>query len=280
MNNAVFILTYSRANNLYTYKTLLESEYNGKIYLVISDDDPQMNEYFKLYGKQVIVFSKEEARGITDLADNFEKRNIVVFARNKVFEIAKELGLDCFCVLDDDYKRFSYRRCFGNKLKGFKVQNLQNIFDFCYDFLMKTDIIDCFAFAQEGDFIGGANSFEAIGFKRKIMNCYFFKTNRPIRFIGSINEDLTASVYEGQRGKYLFTINDVSVAQLITQSNKGGLTEAYLDSGTYIKSFYSVIACPNSVKISAMGSKDLRIHHKVEWNKAVPKLIREVCKNG
>lgn len=54
----------------------------------------------------------------------------------------------------------------------------------------------------------------------------------------------------------------------------GGLTDAYLDSGTYVKSFYSVIAVPNCVKISAMGSKDLRIHHKVDWNKAVPKLLR------
>lgn len=278
MNNAVFILTYGRANNVYTYKTLKEAGYTGKIYLIVSDDDSQLDEYFKIYGNDVIVFSKEEARQITDLADNFEKRNIVVFARNKAFEIAKDLKLDCFCVLDDDYKRFSYRRCFGNKLKAFKVLNLQNIIDACYYYLMKTDTIDCFAFAQEGDFIGGANSFENIGFKRKIMNGYFFKTDRPIRFIGSINEDLTASTYEGQRGKYLFTINDVSIAQLITQSNKGGLTEAYLDSGIYIKSFYSVIASPNCVKISAMGSKDLRIHHKVNWNKCCPKLLKEVYK--
>ena len=107
------------------------------------------------------------------------------------------------------------------------------------------------------------------------MNYYFFKTEKPIKFLGSINEDLSASVYEGQRGKCFFTINDVSVHQKITQSNKGGLTDAYLDSGTYVKSFYSVIVAPNCVKVSAMGNKDLRIHHKVNWNKACPKIIKE-----
>lgn len=280
MNNAIFILSYGRADKVYTYKTLIDSGYSDSIFIICSEDDSQLDEYFKKFGNQVIVFSKEEARAETDLIDNFEKRNMVAFARNIVFKIAKKMGIDYFCVLDDDYTRFSFRRCFGNILKTFRIKDLRSIFDACFLYLSKTKIIDCFALAQEGDFIGGASSFEAIGFKRKIMNCYFFKTNRPVRFIGTINEDLTASVYEGQRGKYFFTINDVSVKQVITQANKGGLTEIYLDSGTYIKSFYSVIACPNSVKISAMGNKDLRIHHKVEWNKAVPKLIREVCKIG
>lgn len=273
-NYKIFILSYGRAEKLFTYKTLRECGIpKDDIYIICSDDDKTLNEY-KAYYKQVKVFSKEKAREYTDLEDNFEKRNIVVFARNEAFRIAKELGLNYFCVLDDDYTQFTFRRCFGNKLKGFKVRNLKQIFDKCFEYLAKTPKLDCFALCQEGDFIGGADSFENINFKRKIMNAYFFRTKSIIRFLGSLNEDLTASVYEGQRGKYMFTINDVSVHQLITQSNGGGLTEAYLDSGTYVKSFYSVIAAPNCVKISAMGSKDLRIHHKVDWNKAVPKLLR------
>ena len=277
MNKAIFILTYGRADNVLTYKTLLEAGENKKdIYFVISDDDKQLDRYIENYGSQVIVFSKEDARKITDLCDNFENRKIVVFARNYAWAIAKQLKLDCFCVLDDDYVGFMYRRCYGDKLKEFKVKNIKRINDACFKYLMNTPNLDCFAFAQNGDFIGGAGSFEDIGGKRKIMNYYFFKTEKPIKFLGSINEDLSASVYEGQRGKCFFTINDVSVHQKITQSNAGGLTDAYLDSGTYVKSFYSVIVAPSCVKISAMGSKDLRIHHKVNWNKACPKIIREV----
>lgn len=281
MNSATFILTYGRAKNVQTYKTLLESGFSfDDIYLLVSDDDKELQEYYNNFGDKVFTFSKEDAREITDLCDNFENRKLVVFARNYIFKIANDLKLDCFCVLDDDYTRFNYRRCFEETLKGFKVKDLKRINEACFKYLMNTPNLDCFAFAQDGDFIGGASSFEAIGGKRKIMNYYFFKTNRPIKFLGSINEDLSASVYEGQRGKVFFTINDVSVHQNLTQTNKGGLTDAYLDSGTYIKSFYSVIVAPNCVKVSAMGNNDLRIHHKVNWNLACPKIIREEIKNG
>lgn len=275
---AIFILSYNRKDNNITYKTLQDYNITTPIYVVVGDDDPDLDGYKEKYKDRLVVFSKKEIRPIVDMCDNFGKTKCVVYARNAIFKIAKELGIDYFCVLDDDYKRFSYRRPFGDVLKGFQVKDLQYCINASFNYLMKTPNLDCFAWCQEGDFIGGAASFDGIGCKRKIMNCFFFKTDVPIRFMGSINEDLSASVYEGQRGKCFFTINDVSVQQEITQKSGGGLTDVYLDLGTYLKSFYSVIVAPNCVKISAMGSRDLRIHHKVNWNKASPKIIRQEYK--
>lgn len=60
-----------------------------------------------------------------------------------------------------------------------------------------------------------------------------------------------------------------------TQSQKGGLTELYLQTGTYVKSFYTVMTMPSSVKIGAMQSSNPRIHHKIDWNLTVPKIIDE-----
>jgi hypothetical protein len=51
------------------------------------------------------------------------------------------------------------------------------------------------------------------------------------------------------------------------------LTDIYLDNGTYVKSFYSVISSPQAVKISTMGTTHRRIHHSIDWNFAVPKII-------
>ena len=282
MKYCIFIPTYKRANNVETYKTLRDGGYNGDIYLVVGTDDPEIEEYKRLYGKQVILFNKEDVN--VDVCDNFGKKNCVVFARNAIFDIAKEKGVDVFCVLDDDYNRFSFRRVYTDGieeiLKGFKVEDLNSCILASFDYLYNTPILDCFAWCQDGDFIGGAGGFDNISFKRKIMNAFFFKTKRRIRFMGSINEDLSASVYEGQRGKLFFTISDVSVHQQKTQQNRGGLTDIYLDTGTYVKSFYSVIVAPNCVKVHTMGSKDLRIHHRVDWNLACPKLIREEVKIG
>ena len=71
---------------------------------------------------------------------------------------------------------------------------------------------------------------------------------------------------------------EISVEQLQTQSNLGGLTDIYLNLGTYIKSFYSVILMPSAVKIDLMGNKNKRLHHKVKWNYCVPKILNEKFK--
>ena len=65
----------------------------------------------------------------------------------------------------------------------------------------------------------------------------------------------------------------VSLKQKNTQTTKGGMTDEYLDNGTYIKSFYSVMTSPSFVKIYGMETNNTRIHHRVDWNNAVPKII-------
>jgi len=275
---SVIIPTYKRSNRVITYNKLREQGYKGKIYLLIGDDDPQIEQYKQKYPNEIVMFSKDDYIDKVDMMDNFKGKNCVVYARNAMWDIAKKLGLKYFCVLDDDYSNFAYRRVFGEQLRGFKVNSLDDIIYCCFDYLDKTKNLDCFAWSQTGDFIGGAGGYSAIGRKRKIMNGFFFKTDTPISFMGRINEDLSASVYHGQRGKMFWTINDITIQQLATQSNEGGLTDLYLDMGTYIKSFYSVIVAPNCVKISTTGNNDMRIHHKVKWNKTSPKLIREIHK--
>lgn len=49
----------------------------------------------------------------------------------------------------------------------------------------------------------------------------------------------------------------------------------YLESGTYVKSFYSVMFHPSSVTVSMMNSKFARLHHKVNWAATVPLILSE-----
>jgi hypothetical protein len=58
-----------------------------------------------------------------------------------------------------------------------------------------------------------------------------------------------------------------------TQQVKGGMTDMYKGNGTYMKSFYTVMLCPAFVKISVMGDRHYRIHHSIDYNHGVPKLI-------
>lgn len=275
---AVFILSHGRAENVITVPTLRKCGYTGDIYIIIDDEDKQGNKYKEIYGDKVIVFSKKEMDGSFDIGDNFNDRRVVVYARNKCHDIAKSLGIDYFLELDDDYNSFCYRYEENNSLKRIEIKNLDLLFEKCIKFL-EVSKAHAIAFAQGGDYIGGTGSMAwQHKLLRKVMNTFFCKTDRPFQFYGRINEDTTMYTVLGQKGYLFFTLGDVMVNQLQTQANSGGLTDIYLDKGTYYKSFCSVMFSPSCVKVSSMGNTYRRIHHKVKWNNCTPKIINEKYK--
>lgn len=278
MNNkyAVLILTHGRANNVKTVETLRRCGYTKDIYIVIDDTDKQTNEYKKRYGDKVVIFNKKEYAEKTDTADNFGNMKLVVYARNAAFDIAKNLGLDRFIVLDDDYSSFSYRTDDeAIYTKAESIKNLDFVFDSMFKFMESDERITSIAFSQGGDNMGAKKGTPIKNIGRKLMNSFFCFTNRPFNFFGSINEDTNCYVNLGSKGVLFFTIYQISLNQIATQQNSGGLTDAYLDAGTYIKSFYSVMYNPSSVKVSIMGQSAKRLHHLINWCNTVPKIIRE-----
>jgi hypothetical protein len=280
----VLVLTYGRPHNVYTYETLRRQGYTGPIWLVCSTDDAKLEQYQEKYGKEVIVFSKDTYKGRFDIGDNLQGQGVVVYARNAAWDIAQSLGLDYFLELDDDYNSFRIRYPTKGKLAGIVIQDLDSIFRLFVNYLHTTKTLTSVAFAQGGDFIGGVeNGYYNVGYvgkKRKVMNTFFHATARPYTFPGRINEDVNAYIDNGKRGKVFLTHPLVCVVQMVTQSNPGGLTEAYLNLGTYVKSFYTILFNPSAVRILTMGRNDRRIHHRVKWDNAVPCIIRENWRNG
>ena len=192
---AVFILSHGRANNVITIHTLRKCGYTGKIYIIIDNEDDQADQYRKIKDvEDVIVFDKSKEIEITDTADNFKDHRLVVYARNKCHDIAKQLGLDYFLELDDDYTDFTIRYDENGILKAKKILNFDKLADLFIDFLDKSNALTV-AFAQGGDFIGGSYG---TAYKnkvlRKAMNCFFCKTDRPFKFSGSTNEDVNAYI--------------------------------------------------------------------------------------
>lgn len=274
-NFAVFILTHGRAENVITLKALEKDGYSGKTYLVIDDEDEQEDLYREKYGEQVIQFCKKEAAERTDVMTPSRKRNAVVFARNECWNIAKRLGLTYFCVLDDDYKQFLIRFIDKNKIRGYEPKNIDNIFTAMCEFLDVSGAITV-CMAQGGDYIGGAKgNFIHKGLSRKAMNVWFMRTDRPFQYMGLTNEDTNMYVSLGGIGKLMFTVTNISVNQIQTQDNPGGLTDIYKQDGTFVKSFYSVMCRPDCVKVAIMGDHYMRMHHNVEWDYCVPKIINE-----
>ena len=273
---AVFILTHGRPDKVTTYRTLRRCGYTGDIYIIVDNEDKSIEQYRKNFGEQVIVFDKAAIAKTFDEAGIFEDRRAVVYARNASFQIAKDLGLDYFLQLDDDYSQFNYM--FDSEFVYQKrlVYRLDNLFHLLLVFY-KSIPANTIAIAQGGDFLGGklGGYSKSIHTKRKVMNSFFCSVGRPFTFVGRINEDVNTYVSEGHRGALMLSIFQVSLNQESTQQNSGGMTELYLDSGTYVKSFYTVMFAPSCVVIRPMRSLHKRLHHNINWNQAVPKIISE-----
>lgn len=271
---AVFILTHGRANNVITTKTLKKQGYTGKIFYIVDNEDASIMEYKKRFGEDVHVFNKKEYADKIDEGNNFDERRTITHARNACFDIAKKLGITYFLQLDDDYQFFEYRFTKGM----FKIKSLDVTFSVMVQFYMALpDNVKSIALAQGGDFIGGVQNqnFKNATLKRKCMNSFFCSTLRPFQFVGAMNEDVNTYTTLGSRGNLFFTVPLVSLSQKATQTQEGGITDMYLLYGTYCKAFTTVMMHPSGVKVSTMGDKHKRIHHKINWRYTVPKIVSE-----
>lgn len=278
-----FILTHGRADNVITYKTLKNRGYTGRIVLVIDNEDDQAERYYEIYGKDdVYMFDKPKAAQEMDEGCNFQNRGAILYARNKCFDIAEELGYRYFIELDDDYNNFSFSYASVDGTPREKsTKRLDEVFDILLDFY-KSIPAATIAMAQRGDFIAGKYNYilKNEQLKRKAMNSFICDTQRRFDFRGRINEDVNTYVTLGRRGELFFQVPQVALHQEQTQQNTGGMTGIYGNFGTYVKSFFSVMYAPSCVNVAMMGEKYQRLHHHVNWDCAIPKILDQRFKKA
>jgi len=277
-----FILTHGRPDRVKTYDTLRKAGYTGKVYIVIDDEDKTAEQYRAKFGDKVLQFCKAEVAARIDEGDNFGDRRAIIYARNVCWDLARQVGCKFFIQLDDDYGGFYLRfDRDGNYLTGHQAKPLDRVLGLMVDFFNKSGSL-AVAMSQGGDWVGGGEG-KLRSLRRKAMNTFICSTDKPFQFFGRINEDVNTYTNLGRRGMVFFTITHAQVNQESTQSNKGGMTDLYVDSGTYIKSFYSVMYSPSCVQIGVLGdprSPHFRIHHKINWHRTAPKIIRETYRKA
>ena len=276
-----FILTHGRPDRVHTFNTLKRAGYTGKIYIVIDDEDKTADEYRKRYGDKVLQFCKAELAAKTDEGDNFNHRKAIVYARNACWDLARRVGCRYFVQFDDDYTSFFIRH---NSRLEYVSARVKKTMDEMIDVLLAFSAsisATAVAMSQGGDHIGGDNSQSNPSLRRKCMNSWICDTQNTFMFFGHMNEDVSAYVTHGRRGRLFFTAIQAQLVQLPTQVTAGGMSDLYLSAGTYVKSFYTVMAAPSCVQIGLMGDprgERARIHHKINWHNCAPKILREEWK--
>lgn len=272
-NYCALILTHGRPHNVKTLKSLERAGYTGDVYLICDDEDEALGEYVRLYGDMVKVFSKDDIASRFDECDSGGSRSVIFYARNAAFDIAAELGYEYFIEMDDDYRDFQYRSPRGGKLLVKPVMDADRLFGSMFEWLRSSNQFECVALAQGGDMLGGANKPRKM--LRKAMNVIFCRVDGRFPFVGRINEDVSTYCTLGMRGRVFATFCGAIVVQTATQSQGGGMTEAYMDKGTYVKSMYTVIQCPSFVTVRMMGVNHKRLHHHIDRRHSMPMILRE-----
>lgn len=275
---AVFILTHGRAKTITTYRALRNNGYTGDIWVVIDNEDDQENLYREKFGDEIIQFDKRDYLEKTDLGDLDDNRKIGVFARNFIQDKAIEMGYQYHLQLDDDIHGFQIRYVKDGRLKGKSIRDMDKVFDAMCDYMDETNITSL-SFSLGAYLIGGAESREwGRQLIPKTMTTFLMRADDLNYFHMRMNDDITTSALNGMRGKLYYTIMPLCLEVDETQKQSGGMTEIYVDNGTYRKSFYTVMAMPSCTKIASMGINDFRCHHQISWNNCIPKVLNEKWK--
>jgi hypothetical protein len=263
-------------------KKVIQSE-SGNQYFIIDNEDKTADKYYQNFGTQFVkMFNKKKYADECDECNNFDERRTITMARNACFDIAKEIGVTYFIELDDDYTSFEFRYADENdtRLLVKRVENFNHIISLFLNFYISTNFLSI-AFAQGGDFIGGESCGLLKNYMyngRKCMNSFFCSTERRFWFLGQLNEDVNTYVTYGNKGGLFLTIPFVGLEQKATQLTTGGMTDAYLKYGTYVKSFTTVMMQPSSVFVAMMGFTKNRLHHRVIQRNTVPMIVKEMYK--
>jgi hypothetical protein len=187
-----------------------------------------------------------------------------------LWALARSVGARYFIELDDDYLTFQFHGYdkVPTQSAHKRIMGIDRVFSAMADFVEATGCATL-AMAQGGEYRP-----ERYRLTRKAMNSFVCDVERPFQFMGRLNEDVNAYVTEGNRGRLFFTYWMLQLNQTETQQAAGGLTDLYLDSGTYIKSFYTVMYAPSCTR-GIYSRWAGRIHHSIRWNAAVPKIVHE-----
>lgn len=279
----VFIISHGRPEKVLTHRLLQKRLYTGPLFIVCDNEDETVDQYIKNFGvNKVLIFDKKKYASMVDSCDNFQNRRTTTHARNACFDFASNLKFEYFLVLDDDYTDFRFTFNRAGQFVRKQSADITPVFHAMTRMLEVDERIDSVCMMQTGDMIGGEGSknWENSPFpfkRRKAMNSFFCKTARRFWFFSRLNEDVNTYLSLGSRGRLFLTIPDIYLQQAATQSTAGGMSEAYLAGGTYVKSFYTVMICP-SYAVTTVTPGMARLHHKITWKKAVPKILDQCHK--
>lgn len=272
----LFIPSYHRPDNLKTVKLFLKLGWDPKKITVFIDDEADDKMEYEAESKRIgfnlHVFNMEEARVRFDYVHRPSvSRRSAGQARNMFQDYAIEKGIDFYVVQDDDSSSFEIKK-FGRNCGQGNGEIVRRVFDAVEVFMRKRKI-GVFGLSQSGDYIGGENT---AFYMRKVMNTTFYllpyiyrgergvQDNDTSQFVGLWNEGyFTGSCCDG-----------LVLHQMPSATQKGGLTDNYIENKLLNKSLVTVIQFPSAIRATKQLKNGGRLHHFITYRNLGPKILK------
>lgn len=273
----IFIPSYHRPHNNKTAKYFIGNGYPAeKIHVVCDSEADDIAEYETerdLQGYQLHIFDMDEARARYDYVHRPSKaRRSAGQARNMFYDIAEELGITFYIVIDDDTSHFEYRP-FVKYMRKARIEEVVKTF-VMIKALMQKHHLGVFGLSQTGEMFGA--DYDTKLLRWKVMNVTFYDTryiyrgergvqdNDTSQFVNIYNEGyFTASLRSG-----------IVLSQAPSATQSGGLTDLYQECKLLNKALVTVIQFPSAIVAEKQVMNGNRLHHHINARYLIPKVMR------
>lgn len=272
----LFIPSYHRPDNVKTLKTMLNLGWDARhIYIVIDSEADDKVEYEELCAKvgcNLEVFDMDEARKRYDYVHRPSKaRRSCGQARNMFQDIARAKGIDFYIVQDDDTQNMQYK-CFGRYKRMATSDDLERVV-YSVKEMMKRRKIGLFGLSQTGDCF--QVPYEKL-IRYKVMNFTFY--NLPYIYRGERGvQDEDTAMFVGALNEGYFTgscADGLILQQMPSAKQRGGLTDLYKENKLVNKALVCTIMYPSAIHAERQVMNGNRIHHRIEYNYLMPKVMK------
>lgn len=263
----IFIISYKRPV-CHTAKMLKKHGYKGKFYIVLSTDDPTIDEYIKEYGEDIIIiFDKQDYKDKVDQCNNFDFMNAAVYARTFCIDCAKKLNYKYFYVLDDDITGVCFRYEKGGKLLNKSVADINEVIEALLEYYKNTSI-SSIGLSNGGSFIGGLkNKTYSERMSHFPINNFLCSTERYFPWMSIAYDDTCTQLWQEKIGINFYEIADATIQVKPQEQAAGGVEDFYKDFSVYWRRFHLLLGipfCKLQIDIRKNGSLRCYVRKKPE----------------
>lgn len=279
MKSVVYICTHGRPGKQITHKALRDAGYTGEIILVIDNEDECGHGYleFVKYDDKtwLHIFDKQKVLDSTNTTNSPPNRKTILYAKNACEQFAKQDGVDCFVICDDDIPGFRYRYIEDGSCKSQNIIcNMDQVLEAHYDFILKSNIATT-SFGMAQFYFTGANCFDNDNLQKwRVPYTFVFRNARhKVDWVSDYGEDITTAIEQSRHGQFQCAMPFVQMNLSPMGVGDGGMVELHKD--TFKLSEYGHIWHPDCEQIK---------YYKDHWmstiqrDYAFPKLVSSSIK--